>query len=681
MRRSHLTPLCLVLLAPVSLGHGGAYNGPGGGAPGGGGGAPADTVAPPAGGNPGSNTFRVNKTPQPGKCGSGGHVGPKKPGTPTSPSLSLTNQADSTVWQRWWGFHQHGYMDVKGAIHAADIAPDSDSFFLGRVSAEHVRDRLRPTDERIRAVIVPALIAALEDERDADVVTGALIALAKIGDRPDGPSLTMVIASYLADSNQEIAETAAIALGILASPSSEALLRDLVSDRDEGRQCVGCSEGVPDRTRAFAAYGLGLIGFANEDLALRGRILRTLMTTFEGSARAGATPDLGVACLGAISLVPLTAEGRRTGLPWSGRETQLAWLEACLVDGSLRDVTRAHVPIALARLVVGAEEEDRGRTIDRLCSLLEKRDTPRLVQQGLVGALGQIVSAGDAASDRRGQVALLEASRGGGDLDLRHYALVGLGQVAARPGQGEEPTAARPLLQRRLTDALQGGSSVDRPWAALGLGALGNAQWRRGEEPDAVVDGLLRAELEDARSPNMVGALAIACGMRRDPHAVPLLLGQLQQIADDDTRGYLCLSLGMLGAPEALDPVREVVRESRYRPALLRQAAVALGLLGDKHLVPELCGTLEEVQSLAAQASVASGLGAIGDARSVDPLIRMLADRAITPRARAFAAVALGIVSDKESRPWNAKLAIGSHYQANPPTLSDGGGAGVLEIL
>ena len=132
---------------------------------------------------------------------------------------------------------------------------------------------------------------------------------------------------------------------------------------------------------------------------------------------------------------------------------------------------------------------------------------------------------------------------------------------------------------------------------------------------------------------------------------------------------------------EALEPIHGLVRRSKYRPELLRQAAIGLGLLGDKDLVPVLIDMLEQASSLSAQASIAFGLGAIGDARSIDPLIEMLHDEDITPRARAFAAVALGIVSDKEPRPWNAKLSIGVNYRANTTTLTDGRGAGILEIL
>jgi hypothetical protein len=86
-------------------------------------------------------------------------------------------------------------------------------------------------------------------------------------------------------------------------------------------------------------------------------------------------------------------------------------------------------------------------------------------------------------------------------------------------------------------------------------------------------------------------------------------------------------------------------------------------------------------KSLATQASIASALGFIGDARSIEPLVAMLEDKKMTPRARAFAAVALGLVADKEPLPWNSKLSVGINYRANTTTLANGEGTGILEIL
>jgi hypothetical protein len=43
--------------------------------------------------------------------------------------------------------------------------------------------------------------------------------------------------------------------------------------------------------------------------------------------------------------------------------------------------------------------------------------------------------------------------------------------------------------------------------------------------------------------------------------------------------------------------IQKVVKESKYKPDLLKQTAVALGLLGDKELVPELVTMHEQAKS------------------------------------------------------------------------------------
>ena len=82
------------------------------------------------------------------------------------------------------------------------------------------------------------------------------------------------------------------------------------------------------------------------------------------------------------------------------------------------------------------------------------------------------------------------------------------------------------------------------------------------------------------------------------------------------------------------------------------------------------------------QAAIASGLGFIGDSRSIDPLVAMLKRKeGLTDTARGFSAVALGIVADKELLPWNAKLSADMNYRASVSTLQGEGGTGILDIL
>ena len=71
-----------------------------------------------------------------------------------------------------------------------------------------------------------------------------------------------------------------------------------------------------------------------------------------------------------------------------------------------------------------------------------------------------------------------------------------------------------------------------------------------------------------------------------------------------------------------------------------------------------------------------------GDQGSITPLVAMLKNQDITDSARGFAAVALGIVADKELLPWNSKIAEDLNYRASTQTLVDSSsGTGILDIL
>lgn len=58
----------------------------------------------------------------------------------------------------------------------------------------------------------------------------------------------------------------------------------------------------------------------------------------------------------------------------------------------------------------------------------------------------------------------------------------------------------------------------------------------------------------------------------------------------------------------------------------------------------------------------------------------MLFNESLGELSRAFAAVALGGVADKEDLPWNSKLSCNINYRAAVETLTDKS-AGILDIL
>ncbi|MEE2887128.1 MAG: HEAT repeat domain-containing protein, partial [Planctomycetota bacterium] len=132
---------------------------------------------------------------------------------------------------------------------------------------------------------------------------------------------------------------------------------------------------------------------------------------------------------------------------------------------------------------------------------------------------------------------------------------------------------------------------------------------------------------------------------------------------------------------KAKEDIHDVVRKSVRRPDLLKQAAIALGKLGDKTVTQTLTGMLQEKETnLAKLSAIASALSFIGDRRTIQPLKKMLFDDNLTPLSRAFAAVALGGVADKEPLPWNSKIARNMNYRGAVETLTQSG-TGVLDIL
>ena len=150
----------------------------------------------------------------------------------------------------------------------------------------------------------------------------------------------------------------------------------------------------------------------------------------------------------------------------------------------------------------------------------------------------------------------------------------------------------------------------------------------------------------------------------------------------DELAGYLCVSLALMGNDRSIDNIRNIVKISIRRPSLLQQAAVALGKLGDKDVTVDLQKMLEanHMNNVAKLSAIASALGYIGDRRTIGPLVKMLHNESITPLSRAFAAVALGGVADKESLPWNSKIAVDMNYRAAVETLTNQV-SGILDIL
>ena len=675
LRALLLGGLLTCLGAGVAAAHGGVYKGP-----------PPEPPAGPLPPSPAPAPVPPTATPPPGPSSPPG--APSSP-TGTPPAYSQDKEKpDLSGWGPWWGFNRDPYLDLKRSLHRELVVTGSDDFFLGRGERAQIPDREEPGQRELQGRVVPALLEALRTERSDDVQTAALMALAKIGGGGSHGDaiLERAIRPFLKADSQEVSETATIALGVLGRESSAFLLADLLLDSPAGRSAVDRSE-VGDRTRAFAAYALGLIAADSKRRDVRRFAVGKLCAAFD--ADDAAIHDVRAACTIALGLIPLRiAEAERarpqaeeSPPPSASRQAQIGWLLAWFRDAEIEPRIRGQMPVALARLLPRVGEPLRSEVIAALTgALAEHSREPREVREGVAAALGRIGDSDRDPLDASIREALFRSAQSGNQPE-RYLAWMSLARVASQRGAGPEPEAALGEVRAYLLTHLARSRTLQRPWAALALAEMERRERRAHRPPSVDVQLAVRQALVGAVSPEEVGGLCIAAGLLRDLEAKPHILRKIELLRDDAARGHAAVALGLIGTPDVVPPLRELVAASKYRPVLLREAAIGLGLVGDEAVVPELVGMLGEAGALSSQAAIALALGHIGDLRSIEPLLQALRDPALTDRARAFAVVSLGLVGDRSPLPWNAAIARDVGYTSGLASLHDAQGSGILDIL
>ena len=198
-------------------------------------------------------------------------------------------------WVNWWELNKDPYLGLHFELTPFPETGDDD----------WDPAPLLPTRAEIEQVVVPALERSLAREKNPSVLTAALVARARItrfAPPADPAALVELFTPFLAANNQDVAETAALGLGLIATPDAVGVLIPLLEDAPRGRDLVG-STSVPARTRAFAAYGLSLAAPALES-PWRERAVAALARTIQRSD--GATRDVEVAAVTALGVLPLT---------------------------------------------------------------------------------------------------------------------------------------------------------------------------------------------------------------------------------------------------------------------------------------------------------------------------------------------------------------------------------------
>lgn len=599
---------------------------------------------------------------------------------------------DPSRWELWWSFRAPEFVSVRETAAERRVR-SRPSVWLG-VDAAALEEQVpaRPTPSQVDAEVIPALLHVLETESNPTVLAGAAMALAKVGDPAGRHGSARALRALLTDVRHEVQGAAVLGLGLLGDEGQIELLTELMGDTRSARATV--RRAIPVRTRAFAAYGLGLLAERAPDEEARREIATALLAELRGAREA--RPDVKVAALLALGL---------TDLDWYGgeeldRRDLLAELTGALEarPGSAQavfadDLVRAQLPLAAARLAVdaraftgGEASAARSRLISALLGAVEPGSVEALaVRRSAIMALGRLGDAGGSVQSRAIVQGLSAIVRRGPDPVGRAWALTSLGEVGGRMGPGDGPWVLAGPVRDVLLGELSGKRGGRAPWAALGLGIQVRGEVRAGQMIDAGAARAVGAAFAASGNAEDMGAYALALGLMGDAGAELVLMERLDALGSgaDLARGSICLALGMIGGPKAREVLVRAVKAAATRPRVLRDAAMGLGLLGGSDASGVLAAMSTRARTLSTRAAIAGALGAVADAGAVDQLvleIRREAEATGSDLAIAYACGALGVACDKDLRTWRASLLACVNHGMPVETLS-APGSGVLDLL
>ena len=678
-----LVALPLIMAAPL-VAHGGQYRGPGGVTP------PANTSSPGTSQNKTSgNTVSGNNNPgapaSPAGRVSGGAAARGARANAGAASLGYAVGDDLGRWEFWWEFGKDPYLRLRDTIYSDRSVDPGHALWNPRLAAG-APIASPPTTKDVRAV-ASQLSALLSSSKDRDTSSACLLALAKIGPAQAGFDLTELFTPFLARGDQELRESSAIAFGISGSLDQETqqILADLIEDSSHGRTLSGNS-AVNERTRAFAAYASGLLLHRSREASTSMRLIRPLQEVLNHPA--DNKRNLMVATIEAMALFPRDWQSKAARTLRNAIVKDLGrYYDRGLGVGD--QLIQAHVPTAIARLLPRKSIEAlkwRARFAADLMAGLRSSSASKSgvkvnnhVAQSCALALGSMCGPweDDNSASREVGELLVRVHQDHRDQQTRSFATLALARIG-----GKKPSTY-------LASQLRGANkAIEQPWLAVSLGIIaakqrieGSHEGKSAVEFEQLTKALLK-QFGKARNPGTIGALAIALGLTGSPDARDVLRQTLVDEAKrDDVAGYVALALGLLQDARAIPDLRVLRKDSVRRTFVMMQSVRALGLLGDHTLTDQLNAELAAPGvSLIRLSAIASALAQIGDRRSLPALQKLLADTDVAPLTRAFAAVALGGVCDKDPLPWNSIYASQVNYRASTETLTDGM-AGILDLL
>jgi HEAT repeat protein len=551
--------------------------------------------------------------------GRSGRTGARTQGAETPGAVALEG------WEPWWDQNKDRFLDLRSRLSRNSNVSGSPGLLTGRGRKISWRNSQRVDADMVDTLIVPALISVIAENDDRDILDSSVLALARSAPAHQASAVLDALIPLLSHRELSVQSSAALSLGVLGSNDAAELLLSLARDDSAGRAAIGGGP-VPRQVRAPAAFALGLVADARSVYRMLNLLKR--LPAAERDVKASAVAGLGM----------LSADHAQLDVV----QTVLVEL---LADKRLDPMVKSYLPTTLAKL-------GRRSALPSLLHTLADRDSDHPVRQSIVLAAGRLATLEDVFVVE----ALVNEVTQGRDRLTRHFALMSLAQMGCNGTWGTVHAELARLLGRELSG--NGKSREHRSWAALAAAILGRGQLNA----RALLTDRLRVAYADERDPSYKGAFALALGLLHDVPSAEMIHEDFSELADQSFRGHAALALGFLDRIESSDELRSLCINRATPDGLRLSAAMALGLLGDRTTVPVLVSTLQQTGSLAVRAALATALGLIGDRSAVQPLLDMAANEDVADQSRAFACVAVGLLAERTSLPFNEPLKADGNY-------------------
>jgi HEAT repeat protein len=465
--------------------------------------------------------------------------------------------------------------------------------------------------EDVGARILPPLKKALTS-RDHGIRAAAAVAIGKCGGAEEVPLLK----ALLDDRDRGVVEAAVVGLALLRRPESEAHLVAFAND-----------PGKPNKARCMAAAMLGVSGGDAARLALFER----LSTPGGGKMATGRE-------IGGFESARAFGAGLWAGVDRAGGDAANAAMAAGLLTRALDSPPTRDHEFGVVGLAALSKPRDPGSTPYVLGKLSAKRSDDRAAA---AIAAGRVVRRDDADHVKRIVAALVKES----DPYARRMMLVALGRIG-----GADAIAGLGAVERNF-------DRQDRAFQLLGYGLA--------RAPEAAP--MLRTMFETGGDQSLRGAAAIALGLLGDRESLPALAKHAANQRDPTFLAHLMWTFVVARDRSACETIEKVARNIKVADVQCA-TALALGLLGHSAAEPHLLEQLGS-GSRVVRGAAATALGRMGDARMIEPLVKLLESDRETDLTRVSAAVALGELGRRDLAPELARLRIDAQQNVRHEAL------------